>query len=434
MDKKGSATCILARSVAIFGGLMAVAAEDAEPWKTWLNNFGHDSFAYPAWISEQRDACACENFGASARCFEGAQRAKVDWRRAGELTWCAAKHFLLKHMPEFDLFFLPGSVSVEGSSMLDDNIAFSLMAWKASALAPKPPLQVALPYLLPYATYHEARVNWRPIFFAKYFGVTVDCKTSRAVIHALIGGKQTLTNWTAFKWQDFGGKSPGNAYELGPFAPGSTPPVIGPFEFTAYGYASCTGWAKFLVSTLKAVGVPAREVGSPCWNTGEFAGLATANPNVSLCWNAGPSSGPFGGKFLNNHNWVEYWDNEAGAWHFLDVATSSSAESTWFCGTFSPASGCDCSTSGGKAARDHEILAPTWMMAGEDSAYDGGVVVDVSRDLRLSTGEAVSPLVWSPRLTSALGTPLKDVGLRVVNRTSFYRCKTPDAGLTQIAL
>ncbi len=31
---------------------MAVAAEDAEPWTTWLNNFGHDSFAYTAWIGD----------------------------------------------------------------------------------------------------------------------------------------------------------------------------------------------------------------------------------------------------------------------------------------------------------------------------------------------------------------------------------------------
>lgn len=57
---------------------------------------------------------------------------------------------------------------------------------------------------------------------------------------------------------------------------------------------------------------------------------------------------------------------------------------------------------------------------GEYPGLDGGPVVDV-KDLRLSNGEAVSPLVWSPYLTSPLGEPLRNTGLRVVNRTHF--CK-----------
>ena len=43
-------------------------------------------------------------------------------------------------------------------SMLDDNIAFALMAWNASGLFPRPPVRLALAYLLPYATYHESRI------------------------------------------------------------------------------------------------------------------------------------------------------------------------------------------------------------------------------------------------------------------------------------
>merc|ERR1712224_960724 len=182
-------------------------------------------------------------------------------------------------------------------------------------------------------------------------------------------------------------------YELGPFASGSTPPVVAPFDFTAYGYGSCTAWATFLASALKSVGVPARQVGSPCWNTVEFAGLAVDNPNVSFCWNGGPPSGPFGGKYLNNHNWVEYWDNEVHDWRFVDVATSSSSEDTWFCSGYSQEQGCACSSNAGKAARDHDILAATWTDVGVSADLDGGPVLDVARDLRLSSGEAVSPLV-----------------------------------------
>ena len=62
-----------------------------------------------------------------------------------------------------------------------------------------------------------------------------------------------------------------------------------------FGYGSCTAWASYLVAALKAVGVPAREAGSPCWNTGEFAGAAVNNQNVSACWSGGLPGGPSGG-------------------------------------------------------------------------------------------------------------------------------------------
>ena len=78
--------------------------------------------------------------------------------------------------------------------------------------------------------------------------------------------------------------------------------------------------------------------------------------------------------------------------------------------------------------RDHEIFAITWSDPHEEeddaSSIDGGPVLDV-KDLKLSNGESVSPLVWSPKLSSPLGTALKNIGLRVVNRTDFYRCREP---------
>jgi len=142
-----------------------------------------------------------------------------------------------------------------------------------------------------------------------------------------------------------------------------------------------------------------------------------------MCWHGQRDGGPVGGKYLNNHNWVEYWDNEASSWQFVDVATSSSGEKTWFCGTYT--GGCECSSQAGKASQDHDIFAVTWTKAGEmHDEVDGGIVLDVGEDLQLSTGVRVSPLVWSPSLTSPLGKPLSNVELRVVNRTAFYRCKS----------
>lgn len=67
----------------------------------------------------------------------------------------------------------------------------------------------------------------------------------------------------------------------------------------AFHYASCTGEAILLVNALRAVGVPARMVGTPCWNDG------------------------VGG----NHDWVEVWfDN---AWSFTEPENTS-FNNTWF--------------------------------------------------------------------------------------------------------
>ncbi len=52
-------------------------------------------------------------------------------------------------MPEFDKHFMPPSVSVNGISMFEDQIAFALMAFNASEFSV--PKDVLLPYVLPYA-------------------------------------------------------------------------------------------------------------------------------------------------------------------------------------------------------------------------------------------------------------------------------------------
>jgi transglutaminase-like putative cysteine protease len=100
----------------------------------------------------------------------------------------------------------------------------------------------------------------------------------------------------------------------------TSPPVTDPFAFAAYGYASCSGWATFITYMARAVGIPARQVGTPCWNQPlggiDYSGLARDNPNVSLCWHGGIGSpdGSVGGNYLNNHNWVEYWDSQQATW------------------------------------------------------------------------------------------------------------------------
>ena len=96
--------------------------------------------------------------------------------------------------------------------------------------------------------------------------------------------------------------------------------------------------------------------------------------------------------------------------------------------TAAPGHECDKVSGGpGAASRDHEIFSVTWSHeSGEPplaESLEGGQVFDV-KGRTLSDGvTAVTPLVWAPQLASPLGEPLRNVGLRVVNRTEFYRCK-----------
>ena len=133
---------------------------------------------------------------------------------------------------------------------------------------------------------------------------------------------------------------------------------------------------------------------------------------------------------------MEYWDDENSKWVFQNVPPQrSKPDSDSLCHynestgcNYDPKYGCSKVTGGPAAAmRDHEIFAITWSDPHDidtESSIDGGAVIDV-KNLKLSSGESVSPLVWSPRLSSPLGVQLKNVGLRVVNRTEFYRCKEP---------
>ena len=126
------------------------------PWTDWIAGLGHDTYAYPLWITEQQLRCRCDvTLSPPLRNMTCFDPQLVDWRksvsRAQSLDWCTAKAWLLEHMPEFDLHFLPNSVTVNATSMLDDVIAFSLMADRAAPWSASVPLATKLTYLLPYA-------------------------------------------------------------------------------------------------------------------------------------------------------------------------------------------------------------------------------------------------------------------------------------------
>jgi hypothetical protein len=117
----------------------------------------------------------------------------------------------------------------------------------------------------------------------------------------------------------------------------------------------------------------------------------------------------------------------------VNVPPQSKTPGTGLCGAepFDPARGCgydarakrghECdgvAGGAGAAMQDHEILSVTWSLPQDDPE-----VLDVAGRLLTDGRTALTPLVWSPVLASPLGQPLRNVGLRVVNRTLFYRCK-----------
>lgn len=438
----------------------------AAPWLAWISTLGHDVYSYPAWISAQQLTCTCKVDGPfdarrSVRCFD--KDVPVSWRSAiqsqkNELDFCVCKAWLLEHMPAFDLHFLPNGVAVNATSMLDDVIAFALMADAAAAYSPTIPLAYKLAYVLPYAGYHESRQNWRPLFFAKFFNLVYNATTVDEALGRLLAPNVFL-EWTAHYWPSSPRQpgSPAASYAI-EWSSSTAPPVVSPLEFVAYGYGSCSAWATFVTYVLRAVGLPARQAGTPCWNSVyggvDFRGLSQANPNVSLCWHGGSAATGHGGGFLNNHNWVEvYVPGAAGAaaeatgWTFVNVPPGSKEPGTGLCGTFDAARGCgfdatapkgrECDhVSGGPGAamRDHEIMAITWSLpeADDDAAHgrrlspidEGGPVLSVAGKSLTDGHTPLTPLVWAPQLTSPLGDKaMRDVGLRVVNRTEYYRCK-----------
>jgi hypothetical protein len=270
-----------------------------------------------------------------------------------------------------------------------------------------------------------------------------------------------FTEWGAHYWPDSDVQPPGahngSAYKI-VWGSSTAPPVLSPVEFVSYGYGSCSAWATMVTYVARAVGIAARQAGTPCWNSVyqgvDYRGLADANPNVSVCWSGGSDATGYGGDFLNNHNWVEYYlPSQAAAsggaeeegWVFVNVPPATKQPDAGLC-AYADGHGCDYNASAaaghecdgvsggpGAAMRDHEIYAITWSdpddMTDEvespprgPTGAEGGPVLDVA-GLRLTDGTPASPLVWSPRLASPMGLPLRDVGLRVVNRTEFYRCR-----------
>ncbi|MBN1511905.1 MAG: transglutaminase domain-containing protein [Phycisphaerae bacterium] len=186
----------------------------------------------------------------------------------------AAVCFLIANLP-------PPDATQLSAEYLLENTRLALEARNRVPWGRDIPEPIFLNYVLPYANINERRDNWRRDFFERFSPLVRDCRTpSEAALklnNAIFGllGVQYHAS-------------------LRP------KPDQSPYESMKAGYASCTGLSILLVDACRAVGVPARFVGTPQW-TGR----------------------------TGNHSWVEIWD---GQWHYVGAAEPDPAglDHAWF--------------------------------------------------------------------------------------------------------
>ena len=225
-----------------------------------------------------------------------------------------AARFLVEHMP-------PSDKETLTAEFLTENIDLALKARAKFTWAKDVPEEIFLNDVLPYAVFDEPRDPWRADFLAKSALLVKDAKTASEAAQILNRDFFKLIKTHYHTKRKRTNQSPKESIEQGK--------------------ATCTGLSIILVDACRAVGIPARAVGTPLW------------------WN---KSG--------NHTWVEIWDK---GWHFTgaDEYDAKGLNRGWFIDQAS------------KAHTDdpmHAIYATSWKR-------DGGIF----------------PMVWSPKSASVGG-------------------------------
>jgi len=194
--------------------------------------------------------------------------------RHGDLGQRAAR-FLVDHMPQSDRETLT-------TPFLEENLDLAFRARAEFPWGAGVPEEVFLNDVLPYAVFDETRDAWRAELYELGRELVKDAKTASEAAQAL---NRELFQRSNVHYNT-GRKRPNQSYR----------------ESKEIGKASCTGLSIILVEACRAVGVPARAVGTPLWFNKR-----------------------------GNHTWVEVWD---GDWHFMgaDEYDAAGLNRGWFVG------------------------------------------------------------------------------------------------------
>ncbi len=181
--------------------------------------------------------------------------------------------FLIANMPDDDL----RSLSAE---FLLEHVQYAYRAHREAPWKDQVPTEIFLNNVLPYASIDERRDAWRKDFYARFQPLIKDATTPAQAAAILNQQVFSLVDVKYSRQRPKANQSP--------------------YESLEAHIASCSGLSVLLIDACRAVGVPARFVGTPLWSD---------------------RSG--------NHSWVEIWSD---GWHFTGAAEPSGDEldRAWF--------------------------------------------------------------------------------------------------------
>ena len=180
--------------------------------------------------------------------------------------------YLIINMPDFDR----NGIDLE---LLKENVEYANIAREQFAWAQQLPEEVYLCDALPYAVVDEVRDSWRKELYAIFAPEVEGCATMYDAVCAVNANIPRLTGVDYNTLREKTNQSPS--------------------ESMRQGMASCTGLSILLVDAYRAVGIPARFVGTASWHDNR-----------------------------GNHSWTEVWLD--GEWRVTEYYFPSQLDHLWF--------------------------------------------------------------------------------------------------------
>lgn len=180
--------------------------------------------------------------------------------------------YLIINMPDFDR----NGIDLE---LLKENVEYANIAREQFVWAQQLPEEVYLCDVLPYAVVDEVRDSWRKELYAIFAPEVEGCTTMYDAICAVNANIPRLTGVDYNTLREKTNQSPS--------------------ESMRQGMASCTGLSILLVDAYRAVGIPARFVGTASWHDNR-----------------------------GNHSWTEVWLD--GEWRVTEYYFPSQLDHLWF--------------------------------------------------------------------------------------------------------
>lgn len=180
--------------------------------------------------------------------------------------------YLIAYMPDFDR----ESMNLE---LLKENVAYANLVREKYTWTKELPEEVYMRDVLPYYVVDEVRDSWRKDLYELFAPAVDTCQTMYEAICAVNANIPRLTGVDYNTKREKTNQSPR--------------------ESMRQGMASCTGLSILLVDAYRAVGIPARFVGTASWHDNR-----------------------------GNHSWTEVWLD--GEWRVTEYYFPSKLDHLWF--------------------------------------------------------------------------------------------------------